>query len=97
MLNMDVKEKTTGTVLLSLPIEEYQMDVISSAAASKNTSLQDFVIDNAYRAASQIVTSQSHFVLSSTNWEHFCRALDEPPRDLPALRELFNQPSVFHE
>ena len=38
---------------------------------------------------------QSNFVLSPESWEAFCQALDAPPRDIPALRQLLTEKSVL--
>jgi uncharacterized protein (DUF1778 family) len=40
-------------------------------------------------------TEQTRFVLSPREWREFNAALDAPARDIPALRKLFNEPSVF--
>ena len=38
---------------------------------------------------------QAQFVLSETDWQAFCDALDAPAREIPALRKLLTEPSVF--
>jgi uncharacterized protein (DUF1778 family) len=40
---------------------------------------------------------QVHFVLPPERWQAFCEALDAPPRDIPALRNLFTEASLFDE
>ena len=37
-------------------------------------------------------SDSAYFVLSLDRWEAFCQMLDRPPRDIPALRQLFAQP-----
>ncbi len=37
------------------------------------------------------------FTLPPESWEAFCDALDAPPKDIPALRELFSKPVIFKE
>ncbi len=81
---------------LNIPINETQRDFISRAAAYKNLSIDEFVLNQAVQSASQIL-EQTDFILSQEKWDEFYQALDAPPRDLPALRELFSKPSVFHE
>jgi predicted DNA-binding antitoxin AbrB/MazE fold protein len=36
-----------------------------------------------------------HFTLPPDRWQAFCDALDAPPRDLPALRKLLTEASLF--
>jgi predicted DNA-binding antitoxin AbrB/MazE fold protein len=33
--------------------------------------------------------------LSAEGWQQFCDALDAPPKNIPALRKLLTEPSVF--
>lgn len=40
---------------------------------------------------------QGHFVLSSDRWQAFCEALDADPREIPALRKLLTEASVFDD
>lgn len=38
---------------------------------------------------------QVQFDLPEDRWQAFCDALDAPPKDIPALRKLLTEPSVF--
>jgi uncharacterized protein (DUF1778 family) len=49
----------------------------------------------ACQAAEQVLADRVHFVLPPAQWEKFCAALHPPPRELPALRKLLTEPSVF--
>jgi hypothetical protein len=40
-------------------------------------------------------TPQAHFVLPPDRWQAFCDALDAPPKDLPALKKLLTEASLF--
>ena len=40
---------------------------------------------------------QAHFALPPDRWQAFCEALDAPPRDIPALRKLLTEGSVFDD
>jgi len=74
-----------------------QKDVIARAAELKQTTLTSFMVEQAFNAAQQILSDQSHFYLSPDKWNEFCAALDAPPRDLPELRKLLTEPTVFDE
>jgi uncharacterized protein (DUF1778 family) len=41
------------------------------------------------------LAQRSRFTLPPDKWRAFNAALDSPPREIPALRKLFAQPSVF--
>ena len=68
---------------------------IARAAELQQTTLSQFMLQNAYRAAQQVLADQIEFALPAERWTAFCRALDRPPRDIPALRQLLAGPSVF--
>jgi uncharacterized protein (DUF1778 family) len=72
-----------------------QKDVIARAAELKQTTMTNFMVEQAFNAAQQILADQAHFYLSPEKWDEFCAALDAPPRDLPELRKLLTEPSVF--
>ncbi len=38
---------------------------------------------------------RAHFTLPAQDWDAFWAALDAPPRDIPALRKLLTEPSLF--
>lgn len=73
-----------------------QKEVIARAANLKQTTLTNFMVEQAFQAAQQILADQVHFYLSDQKWDEFCAALDAPPKDLPRLRKLLARPSVFN-
>ncbi len=86
--------RDTKVQLRMLPL---QKDVIGRAARLKQTTLTNFLVEHAFDAAQRILADQVHFYLSPKKWDEFCAALDAPPNDLPGLRKLLTEPSVFDE
>ena len=86
--------RDTKVQLRMMPLQKV---VISRTANLKQTTLTNFMVENAFNAAQQILADQVHFYLSPEKWEEFCAALDAPPKDIPALRKLLTQPSVFDD
>ena len=82
---------------VQLRMRRLQKDVIARAAELKQTTMTNFMVEHAFNAAQQILADQTHFYLSPEKWGEFCAALDAPPRELPELRKLLSQPSVFDE
>ncbi len=80
---------------VQLRMRPLQKDVIARAANLKQTTLTNFMVEQAFQAAQQILADQVHFYLSDEKWKKFCAALDAPPKDLPRLRKLLTRPSVF--
>lgn len=97
MSNMGTTRKAPKTTSLNIRINQKQKEFISQAAALRKLSLSEFVIENAYDAASQVMADKARFVLSPEKWDEFCGVLDAPPKNLPCLKELFSRQSPFHE
>lgn len=82
---------------VQLRMRPLQKDVIARAAELKQTTVTNFMVEQAFQAAQQILADQTHFYLSPEKWEEFCAALDAPPKKKPRLKKLLTQPSVFDE
>jgi uncharacterized protein (DUF1778 family) len=82
---------------VQLRMRPLQKDVIARAAQLKQTTITNFMIEHAFNAAQEILADQVHFYLSPEKWDEFCAVLDATPRDIPALRKLLTEPSVFDE
>jgi predicted DNA-binding antitoxin AbrB/MazE fold protein len=46
-------------------------------------------------AGDEAAAEQVHFALPPDRWQAFCAALDAPPRDIPALKKLLTEASLF--
>jgi uncharacterized protein (DUF1778 family) len=82
-------------VRLNIRVSEQQKRVISQAADLLNTTVSNFVLQTAYAHAHAVIGEQTQFRLSEDKWREFCEALDAPPKDIPELRKLLTEPSVF--
>ncbi|MCI0683854.1 MAG: DUF1778 domain-containing protein [Gemmataceae bacterium] len=74
-----------------------QKVVIAQAAQLRRTSLSSFMLEHAYEAAQQVIASHVDIVMPPEAWRAFCKALDAPPRTIPALKALLTRPSVFDQ
>lgn len=79
----------------SIRASSLQKRVIAEAARLKQTSMSEFVLEQAVLAAQEVIAEQSHFSLPPKQWKAFCTALDAPPKSIPALRKLLTEPGVF--
>ncbi len=82
---------------VQLRLRPAQKEMILQAAQVKQTTLTSFMVENALNAAQQVLADQVHFEISSERWDAFCSALDAPPKEIPALRKLLTEESVFDE
>jgi len=80
---------------VQLRLRPAQKELIAQAARIKQTTLSNFMVERAYSAAQEVLADQVHFALSPERWDAFCAALDEPPKEIPALRKLLRKPGIF--
>ena len=69
---------------------------IAQAAAFRNMSVSQFILQVTVPAAEEVIrdeigTVQTRFVLNEADWEAFTQRLDEPVHEIPALRALLNE------
>ena len=93
------RRKTTSSSVkatkVQLRLRPDQKAVLARAAQLRQTSLSQFMLEHAYEAAQQVLAEQVDLVLPPAEWQAFCKALDAPPRPIPALQKLLTEPSVF--
>ena len=85
---------------LHIRATERDKATLTLAAIAKNMTVSQFVLQTAVPAAEEIVrqgagTIETLFKLDADDWEKFNAALDAPPRDIPALRELLHTPAPW--
>src|ERR1700682_4109687 len=80
---------------VQLRLQPAQKAVLARAAELRRTSLSNFMLEHAYEAAQQVLAEQVDIVMPPAEWKAFCKALDAPPRPIPALKKLLTEASVF--
>lgn len=61
---------------------------LQQAAAVRNKTLTEFLLDSGMTAAFDALADRRVFQLDAERWASFMAALDEPPKENPALRKL---------
>jgi uncharacterized protein (DUF1778 family) len=89
------RQAHSASARINLRVNPRQKAVILQAAKIQKLKLTEFVLNSSQAAAEEVLTERSRFILASEKWRQFNDALDAPPREIPALRKLFNEPSVF--
>ncbi|BCH23599.1 type II toxin-antitoxin system TacA family antitoxin [Mesorhizobium sp. L-8-3] len=87
--------RTTRTEKLDIRLTPEAKRVLAAAAQAERRSLTDFVLKSALGRAEEALADRRVFLLNPEQWETFIAALDAPPRDMPHLRNLLNEPSIF--
>lgn len=83
------------TEKLDLRLTPAAKRALQQAAAIKNQSVTDFVMESALTQAELILPDQTRFVIDAESWEKLQEMLDAPPRGLPRLAKLLREPSMF--
>lgn len=89
--------RATRSEKLDLRLTMEDKRVLTAAAQAQRRSLSEFVLNSALCQAEEALADRRVFQLPPEQWDAFVVALDAPPRDLPRLRKLMAEPSVFSE
>jgi|SRR5690606_5375713 Uncharacterized protein conserved in bacteria len=89
--------RITRTEKLDLRLTAEAKHTLAAAAQAQRRTLSDFVLESALGRAEEALADRRVFQLPPDKWEAFVAALDAPPRDLPRLRKLMNEPGVFSD
>lgn len=82
---------------LSIRINSHQKAVIMRAAQLKHKSISDFVLENAYDTASQILADDVHITMSKEQFEECSQILDNPPqKNVEAFMQMMSKPSILN-
>jgi uncharacterized protein (DUF1778 family) len=87
--------RPTRSEKLDLRLTAEAKRILASAAAAERRSISDFVLESALGRAEEALANRKSFHLDTPRWEAFQAALDAPPRDLPDLKRLLSEPSIF--
>lgn len=87
--------RITRTEKLDLRLTAEAKLTLTAAARAQRRSLSEFVLESALNRAEEALADRRVFQLPPEKWEAFVSALDAPPRDMPRLRGLLDEPSVL--
>ncbi len=71
--------------------------LVELAAETERVTASQFVMSAAVQAAEDVLADRTRFVLPDEKWDAFVQRLDEPARELPALKRAASKPSPFVE
>ena len=69
--------------------------LLQRAAAARQKSVSEFVLDSAQTAAAEALADRHEFLLDKKQWAAFLAALNAPPKKKPRLEKLLKTPSAF--
>lgn len=65
------------------------------AASTARRSVSEFVLESALARAEETLPDRQRFGLDDEQWAAFQAALNAPPRPVPRMVKLLQEPSVF--
>ncbi len=81
---------------LSIRVDAARKDVISRAAKQHGATLSDFVLENAYQIATELLADEGPVSLTRKQLAHIFEALDNPPpTSVAAVRKLLTERSIL--
>jgi uncharacterized protein (DUF1778 family) len=81
---------------LSIRVDPARKAVIARAAKQHGDTLSDFVLENAYQMASELLTDKGSVSLSKKQIAHIFETLDHPPaKSVAAVRKLLMERSIL--
>ena len=83
-------------VRIGLRVTEEQHAILRAASRAEGTTITDFVLRHATRAAEEVLAGRRRFTLSEREWRAFTDALDRPVEEKPRLRRLRTEDPPGH-
>lgn len=82
---------------LSVRVSMGEKATLERASRSMRMTTSEFVVREAMASAEVVLAERTRFSLPEEQWRAFAERLDEPPRAIPALAKLMNEPTPFNE
>ena len=86
---------TKRTDRVDLRVYPEAKEAFQAAAVLRHKSVSECILDSALGIADEVLANRQHFRLSAEQWEAFQAALDAPPRSLPRIEKLMQEPGIF--
>ena len=74
---------------------EPEKELLAQAARAKLTNVSQFILEASLDAANAVLVDQNEYRLPPEQWDAFCRRLEDPPKTIPALQQLFREDGLF--
>ena len=81
---------------LSIRVDPQRKAVIARAAKQYSRTISDFVLENAYQMATELLVDEGTIALSKKQVAHIFEVLDHPPaKSVAAVRKLLTERSIL--
>jgi uncharacterized protein (DUF1778 family) len=79
---------SASTRVLSVRVSPNERELLSMAADHERSNLSDFIRRKAVEAAEMDLIERRLVTIPAADWEKFEAWVDQPAKDIPALRDL---------
>lgn len=81
---------------LSIRVDSVRKAVIARAAKQHGDTISDFVLENAYQMATELLADEGKISLNKKQLAHLFETLDRPPaKSVAAVRKLLTERSIL--
>lgn len=81
---------------LSIRVDSVRKAVIARAAKQHGDTISDFVLENAYQMATELLADEGKISLNKKQLAHIFETLDRPPaKSVAAVRKLLTERSIL--
>ena len=81
---------------LSIRVDPERKAVISRAARQHGETISEFVLENAYQIATELLADEGQISLSKKQVAHIFEVLDQPPaKNVEAVRKLLSDRTIL--
>jgi uncharacterized protein (DUF1778 family) len=96
MMARELTENSAQDSRLSIRVDAERKAVIARAAKQQGETLSDFVLENAYQVATELLVDEGPVSLTRKQLAHIFETLDNPPpSSVAAVRKLLTQRSIL--
>lgn len=96
-ITITYRYKTMRDILLNVRTDTATKELLKEAAAMLGTTVTGFLLSTATKEAHELINNKHHFFLNNEQWNKFCSALDENPKENKALQKLLSTKGIFDE
>ncbi|OGT65049.1 MAG: hypothetical protein A3J38_09875 [Gammaproteobacteria bacterium RIFCSPHIGHO2_12_FULL_45_9] len=83
---------------ISMRVDPERKALIVRAARLRHTTVSNFILENAYSVAREIIADETQITMTKEQFAHMCHVLDNPPAaNLQKMRKLLNTKTVLDE
>ena len=80
---------------LTIRATEPEKELLAQAAKARRTNVSRFILEASLDAANAVLVDRTLYHLPPEQWDAFCRRLDDSPKTIPALQQLFREDGPF--